>query len=80
MEVEEGEVSWTDHHCPQQKTATIRDESSMSSRTTSCGTRRRQATFLGSPRDRKLLRKIFEDVDLFESASALLMLRDGSRA
>ena len=40
----------------------------------------RRGRLLGSPHDRKLLCKMFEDVDLFESASALLMLRDASHA
>lgn len=44
----------------------------------SCGSRR--GMLLGSVHDRKLLRQMFEDVDLFESASALLMLRDATRS
>lgn len=40
----------------------------------------RHDAFLQPHPDRKLLTQIFEDVDLFESASALLMLRDAARS
>lgn len=40
----------------------------------------RHGMLLGSVHDRKLLRQIFEDIDLFESASALLMLRGATHS
>lgn len=40
----------------------------------------RHGMLLGSVQDQKLLRQIFEDIDLFESASALLMLRGATHS
>jgi len=40
----------------------------------------RHGMLLGSVHDRKLLRQIFEDIDLIESASALLMLRGATHS
>lgn len=40
----------------------------------------RHGMLLGSLHDRKLLRQIFDDIDLFESASALLMLRGATHS